>query len=77
MITDMRGASFHEGCEVVRAVGDGILAICIVTKIEDNKIYLDRSKIAIRYPKRLLIIKQDPLYKMVKEYKTQEHDSVS
>lgn len=66
---DMLGFAFHEGCKIVRAVADGRLDICTVTKIADGKMYLDDSKIAIRYPKRLLIIEQDPLYKMVKNYK--------
>jgi hypothetical protein len=65
---DMKGFAFHIGCKIVRAVGDGRLSICTVTRIEDGKIYLDNSKIAIRYPKRLLIIEQDPLYRMVKQY---------
>lgn len=66
--TDLRGNVFHEGCEIVRSVGDGYLQICTVTRIEDGKVYLDRSKIPIRFPQRLLIIKQDPLYQMVKAY---------
>jgi hypothetical protein len=65
---DMKGFTFHVGCKIVRAVGDGMLSICTVTRIDDGKIYLDNSKIAIRYPKRLLIIEQDPLYRMVKQY---------
>jgi hypothetical protein len=66
---DKLGVSFHVGCKIVRAVGDGQLDICTVTKIANGKMYLDDSKVAIRYPHRLLIIKQDPLYKMVKNYK--------
>jgi hypothetical protein len=65
---DFQGNSFHVGCKIVRAVGDGILAISVVTKIENGKLYLNDSKIAIRYPSRLLIIEQDPLYKMIKKY---------
>ena len=64
-ILDMIGQGFHVGCKVVRAVGEGYLNICTVTKIEDDKLYLDNSKIAIRYPTRLLVIEQDPLYKFV------------
>lgn len=67
-IVDKRGDCFHEGCVVVRGTGEGRLQICKVTKIEDGKIYLDDSKVPIRYPKRLVIIEQDPLYKMVKNY---------
>jgi hypothetical protein len=65
---DIKGNSFHVGCKIVRAVSDGYLQFCEVTKIEDAKVYLDNSKVAIRYPARLLIIEQDPLYKMVKAY---------
>jgi len=67
-LTDMRGNTFHHGCKVVRAVGDGHLSICTVTRIENGSIYLDNSKIAIRYPKRLLIIDPDPLYNMLKQH---------
>jgi hypothetical protein len=44
------------------------LDICEVTRIEDGKIYLNDSKQAIRFPDQLLIIEQDPLYRMIKEY---------
>lgn len=64
----MKGFAFHVGCKIVRATSEGHLTISTVTRIEDNKIYLDNSKVAIRYPNRLLIIEQDPLYKMVKQY---------
>jgi hypothetical protein len=67
-LTDKRGKVFHEGCEVVRAVAEGSLEISTVTKIEDNKLYLNNRKVPIKYPRRLLIIKQDPLYQMVKTY---------
>jgi len=58
---DLNKISFKEGDKVVRAVMFGKtprLDICIVTKIEDNKMYLDDSKQAIRFPDRLLIIKE-------------------
>lgn len=67
-IVDKRGNCFHEGCVIVRGIGDGHLEICKVTRIEDGKLYLNNSKVPIRYPKRLVIIEQDPLYKMVKNY---------
>lgn len=67
-ITDIRGNVFHVGCEIVRAAGDGYLSFHTVTRIENGKLYLDTSKIAIRFPKRLLIVKSDPLYNMVKTY---------
>ena len=68
---DMKGFAFNEGCKVARAVLWGkspVLDICTVTKIKDGKIYLDNSKQAMRFPERLLIIEQDPLYRMVKQY---------
>lgn len=68
---DMKGYAFNVGCKVIRAVMSGQspkLAECKVTRIDGDKIYLDNSKIPIRYPKRLLIIEQDPLYRMVKNY---------
>jgi hypothetical protein len=68
---DMKGFAFNEGCKVARAVMWGkspMLDICTVTKIKDGKIYLDDSKQAMRFPERLLIIEQDPLYRMVKQY---------
>ena len=67
----MKGFAFNEGCKVARAVLWGkspMLDICTVTKIKDGKIYLDDSKQAMRFPERLLIIEQDPLYRMVKQY---------
>jgi hypothetical protein len=67
----MKGFAFNVGCKVARAVLWGKspkLDICEVTRIEDGKIYLNDSKQAIRFPDRLLIIEQDPLYRMIKEY---------
>lgn len=67
----MKGFAFNEGCKVARAVVYGkspMIDICKVTKIADNKIYLDDSKQAIRFPDRLLIIEQDPLYRLVKNH---------
>ena len=68
---DMKGFSFIEGCKVARATLWGkspMIEICIVTKIKDGKIYLNDSKQAMKFPDRLLIIEQDPLYRMVKQY---------
>lgn len=73
-LIDKQGFSFHVGCKIVRAISDGCLQICTVTKIEDGKLYLDDSKIPIRYPKRLLIIEQDPLYKMIKNHEIKQND---
>jgi hypothetical protein len=74
---DMKGFAFNEGCKVARAVMWGKspkLDICEVTKIADGKLYLDNSKQAIRFPERLLIIEQDPLYRMVKKYDVEKDD---
>lgn len=68
---DMKGFAFNVGCKVARAELWGKsprITICEVTRIENNKLYLDDSKQAMKYPDRLLIIEQDPLYRMVKEY---------
>ena len=67
----MMGFAFHEGCKVARPVLYGkspYIEICIVTKIKDGKLYLNDSKQAMKFPDRLLIVEQDPLYKMVKNY---------
>lgn len=77
---DMKGFAFTEGCKVARAVLWGKspkLDICTVTKINDGKLYLDDSKQAMRFPERLLIIEQDPLYRMVKQYDVEKNDGVS
>lgn len=75
MMKDKLGFAFSEGCKVARAVSSGRssvdLVICTVTRIEGDKLYLDGSKVAIRFPERLLIIEQDPLYRMVKNYKNE------
>lgn len=75
MMKDKLGFAFTEGCKVARAVSRGRssvdLDICTVTRIENGKLYLDDSKVAIKYPGRLLIIEQDPLYRMVKNYKNE------
>ena len=74
---DMKGFAFNEGCKVARAVLWGkspMLDICTVTKIKDGKIYLDDSKQAMKFPERLLIIEQDPLYRMVKKYNVEKDD---
>lgn len=68
-LVDMQGKSFHVGCKVARAIESGLLKIQTVTRLENNKLYLDGSKTAIWYPKALLIIEQDPLFKMVTDYK--------
>ena len=68
---DMKGFTFTEGCKVARAVLLGkspVIEICTVTKIKEDKLYLDDSKQPMKIPDRLLIIEQDELYRMVKQY---------
>lgn len=68
---DMKGFAFNVGCKVARATMWGRsphLEICTVTKIDGNKLYLDNSKQPIKFPERLLIIEQDLLYRMTKQY---------
>jgi hypothetical protein len=68
---DKLGFAFNEGCKVVRAVLWGkspILEICTVTKISNGKLYLDDSKQPMKFPERLLIWEQDPLYRMLKNH---------
>jgi hypothetical protein len=70
---DMKEFAFNVGCKVARATMWGKsprIEICTVTRIEAGKLYLDDSKQHIRYPERLLIIEQDPLYRMVKDYES-------
>jgi len=74
---DMKGFAFNEGCKVARAVLWGkspIIEICTVTKIKEGKLYLDDSKQPMKIPDRLLIIEQDPLYRMVKQYDVEKDD---
>lgn len=68
---DMMGFDFQVGCKVVRAISrnrSAFLMISVVTKIMDQKLYLDNSPQPMHFPQRLLIIDQDPLYRMVKIY---------
>ena len=68
---DMKGFTFTEGCKVAKAVLWGkspVIEICTVTKIKEDKLYLDDSKQPMKIPDRLLIIEQDELYRMVKQY---------
>lgn len=68
---DMRGFAFNVGCKVARAVTYGNsprIDICTVTAIKEGKLYLDDSAHLIRFPGRLVIIEQDPLYRILKNY---------
>lgn len=58
-LVDMLHKQFVVGDKVAKAASFGRsvnLTIGTVTKIEDGKMYLDNSKVAIRYPGRLLIV---------------------
>lgn len=67
---DMNGYAFNVGCKVARAITDGYLSICEVTRVDNDKIYLDNAKVPIKYPRRLLIVEQDPLYRMLKNHES-------
>ena len=59
MLKDMDGCQFWVKCYVARAVisrNSPYIEICQVTRIDNNKIYLDNSKQPIQFPERLLII---------------------
>lgn len=68
---DLMGFSFTLGCTVARPVLFGkspIIEICTVTRIENGKLYLDNSKVAMKIPNRLLIIEHDPLVKLIDDH---------
>ena len=72
---DMKGFAFNEGCKVARAVLWGkspMIEICTVTKIKEGRLYLDDSKQPIKFPDRLLIVEQDPLYRVLKNYENSQ-----
>lgn len=74
---DMKGFAFNEGCKVARAVLWGkspMIEICTVTKINDGKLYLDNSKQPMKFPERLLIVEQDPLYRVLKNYENSKDE---
>jgi hypothetical protein len=55
---DKLGRSINLNDKVVRALSysPGDIEICTVTRIENGKCYLDNSKVAINYPRRLLVV---------------------
>lgn len=58
---DVRGKIFCVGQTVGKAVslnrgGSCAVTICEVTRIDDGKVYLDGSKVAVKFPERLAII---------------------
>jgi hypothetical protein len=60
MATDVQGREFAVGQTIARPEKIGIdsvaVKICKVTRIDGDKIYLDDSKQAIKFPERLAII---------------------
>lgn len=77
---DLNGYTFTLGCKVARAVMYGkspMIDICEVTKIANGKVYLDSSKVAIRFPERLLIVEHDPLIKMMADHSKELVDESS
>lgn len=60
-LKDMRGRNFQVGDKVARAsiVGrSGEVEIVEVTRIEDGKMYMGGSKVAVRFPSRMLIVNE-------------------
>lgn len=58
-LTDMRGTEYKVGDYVAKADVYGRsanLRVSRVTRIENANMYLDDSKVAIRYPGRMLIV---------------------
>lgn len=58
-LLDLRKQPFTVGDMVIRAESvrsSGYLRLSVVTKIDNGKMYLDDSKVAIRFPGRLLIV---------------------
>lgn len=61
MITDVCGKTFRVGQRVARAAKlfkvDGLhIVITEVTKVTDDKLYLDHSTRPVKFPERLAII---------------------
>lgn len=73
---DLLGYHITEGCTVVRAIAIGhspMLKICKVTRVSDEGlVYLDNARNPIRITNRLVVITQDPLYRMVEEYEKEQ-----
>lgn len=58
-LKDMLGNEFKVGDKVAKTVTSGRssnITICDITRIENEKIYLNESKVPIVYPCRLLIV---------------------
>jgi hypothetical protein len=57
---DLMGIPLQVGDKVARATAYGgsgaSISICEITKIKDNKVYLDNSHVALHYPGLLLVV---------------------
>lgn len=61
MAVDMRGRKFAVGNEVAKGItlnqgGSAGIELCEVTRVEGDKVYLNDSPRAMKFPDRLLII---------------------
>ncbi len=54
--TDIRGKEFKVGQTIARPSDFFTMTLCIVTKVEDGKVYLDNSPQAMKHPTRLAIL---------------------
>lgn len=62
-IVDVRGLEFAVGQLVARPIvmnagGSVCISLCRVTRIENEKLYLDDSKQAMKFPGRLAILEE-------------------
>lgn len=55
---DGRGKDYVEGDIVVRVCNtmNATLEICVVTKVDSNKVYLNNSRVPLTFPGRCLIV---------------------
>jgi len=71
MITDMLGYPITIGCKVATAAyheGFSVLRISTVVDIVDNALILDNMRRPQTRPGFFVVIGQDPLYNLVKQY---------
>ncbi len=76
-LVDMRGQAFVVGDKVAKAYQSGRscnLQVGAVTRIENGKMYMDNSKVAINFPGRLLIVTK--LYEKENDVQSVLHGSV-
>ena len=64
MAVDVQGKAFEAGQKVARAVSDssGVawIKVQICTKVDGDKVFLNGSKRAMMFPKRLCIVGVEP-----------------